>query len=556
MEKIPQEIYDQIAAYLEDAKEYPGQFMPRAERSFDRPALAIVSQKWQYTIEKVIFQELNLSNMELDEFEAIMTGARRQYLRVLRYRIVLPTYPTASRMLFERHEDRAINDEAFSTAMHNLFQIFKSWEDQSSDWPGYSIQLNIYTLYSPTDYRFPGRSYVPTEEEEKCQYGEFGMRYRYSYIRLLNATELPSVSGIQAFGYYQRSMYCCKLAPQSLIEIVAKLPNMSKIWLDLADTEFRYRALRRQYRDGLANAIDSLLFPASTEYLNLNLLHIAPLNQSWQLADLLQPDDNHDPLSSAIWRATSHQNRLTTLCINGVVDASLLGLRALEQPFWQNLKSLAIRFNMTTPSGDWYFCSPRSEIGNDSLHLPTRKAELEREMPPGYNRSEQEGNLAISRFAHVHELELSGHDDTRAFRLSPNESVLVPLIEAFARACSQIPSLEKATLVADHRRIVRINSETYNFGLEWGIYVLAHTPIYSLRKWAGPYEDLAVARLTFNTGNWRPDEGLLKILRGIGGYRESLHEKYIDLWETFLHPEETERMMKWLARYGNSQNQD
>lgn len=93
----PQEIYDRIATYLGDIGEIPGQSVPTAERASNRPVLATISQKWQRAIEGRLFRTLELRSTELDEFERILTGTRRRYLRVLRYYIVLPAYPASSR---------------------------------------------------------------------------------------------------------------------------------------------------------------------------------------------------------------------------------------------------------------------------------------------------------------------------------------------------------------------------------------------------------------------------------------------------------------------------
>jgi hypothetical protein len=237
---------------------FPAQPVPQSEQAFNRPVLATISWKWQRAIERRSFRALELKSTELDEFETIITGARRRYLRVLRYQIVLPTYSLGSRQLFERHDDRKANNEVFSGAIHRFFRIFKSWEDRSSDRSAYSIQLHIRILYSLTDYSFRSRSYVPTEEEVRSQNSEFGMRYRYSYIRLLNPTELPIITGIEVFELHWRNRYQRKLAPQTFVEIAAKLPNLRKVCGKLADAESVYPALRRTCRNDLVHTIDNL----------------------------------------------------------------------------------------------------------------------------------------------------------------------------------------------------------------------------------------------------------------------------------------------------------
>lgn len=181
----------------------------------------------------------------------------------------------------------------------------------------YSIRLHIRAIYSPTDYRFRGRSYVLTEEERRSQCSQFGTRYRYFYIRLLNPAELPIVSGIESFELHWPTLHRRKLAPQTFVEIAEKLPNLRKMYGQLADAESRYPALRRICRNGLVHAIEDLSFPPSIKHLSLSLRHQTPFDQAWQPTNLLRPSARHDPLSSALWRATSHQSSLNTLYIGG-----------------------------------------------------------------------------------------------------------------------------------------------------------------------------------------------------------------------------------------------
>jgi hypothetical protein len=103
MDAIPQETYDQIATHLGDTGKCPGQPVPDAERAFHRPLLATISRKWQLAIERRSLGALKLKRTELDEFETIITSARRRHLRILRFYILLPAYPAGSRKLFERH---------------------------------------------------------------------------------------------------------------------------------------------------------------------------------------------------------------------------------------------------------------------------------------------------------------------------------------------------------------------------------------------------------------------------------------------------------------------
>lgn len=128
-------------------------------------------------------------------------------------------------------------------------------------------------MYSSTDYRFRSRSYVPTEEERHSQYSQFGMRYRYSYVRLLNAEELSIVSGVEGFELHWPTLHRRKLALQTFVEIAAKLLNLREMYGQLVDAESRYPALRCICRSGLVHTIDGLSFPPLIKHLSLSLRH-------------------------------------------------------------------------------------------------------------------------------------------------------------------------------------------------------------------------------------------------------------------------------------------
>jgi hypothetical protein len=105
--------------------------------------------------------------------------------------------------------------------------------------------------------------------------------------------------------------------------------------------------------------------------------------------------------------------------------------------------------------------------------------------------------------------------------------------------------------------IIESAGEPKNSMSNWGIYFAA--PSNQLR-WCPipirpdyPEEDLTVPRLAFNTRHWRPDEELLKLLRGIGRYGNRLDEKHLDLWELVDKPRQLEIMEAWLAEQATLQ---
>ncbi|KAI8629913.1 hypothetical protein F5Y19DRAFT_484352 [Xylariaceae sp. FL1651] len=116
MDKLPLEIYTQIAGALHGP-------------DFDGPALATISRAWLPAIEQRTFSEINLRSDDLQRFQNIIhQNCRRHYIRCIRYSAVLPAYNDEARAQFEHAGDREHNDEAFTTAIYDLFQILESWD--------------------------------------------------------------------------------------------------------------------------------------------------------------------------------------------------------------------------------------------------------------------------------------------------------------------------------------------------------------------------------------------------------------------------------------------
>lgn len=164
----------------------------------------------------------------------------------------------------------------------------------------------------------------------------------------------------------------------------------------------RYPVIRRAQHDALASALsDNLLPSVLDEDLSLVLGPNPPLNQPWQPMSLLPDGLQSDPTSSAIWNAASKLNRLKGLLIEGSMDPSLLwprsfGVRSTAlpepRPFWQGTTTMVIKFNLATPSGNWYFRTPDGIDIERPPFLPPNQPQLidtepagavEAELPPG-----------------------------------------------------------------------------------------------------------------------------------------------------------------------------
>ncbi|KAK5989694.1 hypothetical protein PT974_07950 [Cladobotryum mycophilum] len=507
MNRLPREICDEIGSLC-------------SENDTRRSSLAAVSRPWQMIIERQTFQSLCLKNTDLDSFERIF-GAflhRRCFLENIILEIVLPEYSDEARGRFEREPDRQANNEVFSAAIHGLFRILNAWGECNEG----TISLTIGNIASPMDGdRWEKQGIIEAADdvqaEEVANRDLRHRRFQYSYLCLLQPDRLPKVPVIAYFGtgYMIR-----RLAYRTTLDIAAKLPNLLGTQWHMTDTEQRYPALRRENHRDLIEAIQVLLPKAS----NLQELHILmddgrmDWNPDWLPADLRFLSTTVDSLGSAIRKATAHLKNLNSLSLIGTFDSSLLWpgpVRSPAPPFWQNLES---PFPPSTPSMT--------------------------EMPPGYGYSEEQDITAALRFSDEENRLHSGQkmfynnveDDDVAV---PDETSIVPLMKAFGRACTQIPTLKVACLETeipqprnDLRRLVL-------HGASWGVSYLAPlaTPKRPKKTLDLAFsEDIGQRRLFWDVGKWRPKAELRGIFRAIGReiYGDTLVEKFVDNYTAFV----------------------
>lgn len=385
-------------------------------------------------------------------------------------------------------------------------------------------------------------------------------RHRYSYIRLRRAEDLPLVPIISGFdSRMDQRPSKRRLSPRTGIELLAKMPMVSWAMLGLPDTEDRYPALRRRNRDELASVLRSESLPSSLdEDLGLQIESYAGVNQTWHPTNLLAYDGEPDPVSCAIWEACSKLNGLGTLRIEGTVDHSLLWPgylttrassipRAIPMPFWQNISIMVIVFDPRTPSGEWYFRAPDGIDIYDPPFLDPNPSQpeaefephgtdvIEGDMPPGYNPSDSRESLALSSYDWIADRLDSGWAPRWVFRLVPEEHLLFPLIEAWARAVSQMPRVRRAILRTALRLPVIESGGTCHD--DWSLRYVS--PCQCIRCSIGFVREgnretrcsgRRLRGIVFRTFTWRPDGILLDLLRGIGSrYHDGrMEELYFD----------------------------
>lgn len=545
MDKLPYDIYDRIAASLDGP-------------DVERPKLATISRKWQLAIERQTFQDILLRSTNLNRFKQVVRGDRRRYVKKIEYIVLLPTYQDWERGRFEREDERNVNNESFTVAIHGLFQILKDWNVFKDG----TFTLEIRDVYSTSDHKFlrhsdplycVGGDTINIKKPDQTTYGLDlqAWRFHYSYLLLQRLSALPSLPVVSSFRIWAITR---KISPSSAFGMVKKLPNLQRLAVALKDSEIRYIEFRQSYRKELAEAIlNNMSTLSRLEYFRLNTYNGVSWNPVWGARSLFPNNAPADPLSAAIGTVVANSKRLKEVDFNLCMDDALFlpsQSRALSVPYWYNLEHLQLMIPIRRPSGGSYFRN-KEPIDDDPRILPP----LLTQMPPGYGYSAEEDRLAASGFSlpEHREMDFAMH----RCEVVPNDDALVPLLESFGRACLQMRDLKTATLVASiPSGLLLSNGETMYSTTMWGVWYIKRGcaaramgqcllgPEYSKAQDEG--------KILWTVGDWRPDFDLSRLLRSIGQEPKhrgpQLTEKFIEL---YYNPWKEFELNSWEERWGN-----
>lgn len=530
MERLPQEIHDSIATFV--------WWLERQDRQSPRirlSRLAPLSRRWRSAIERQTFLILKISSNDLVDFAKLVQGSRRRYLRTLWFEVILPDYQDAKDR-FEREPDRRANDEVFTTAFLNLFDMLSSW-NRSVDG---TLALRISGVSAPSDkwdpqkprYRIgiePSQGPVDAHGRRDLEH----RRYEHSYLCLLRPQDLAAVTVVGSFyvdaaqGFSGR-----RLAPRVVPDLTAKLPNNRHASWAVCDNSRGYPALRRQLRREFAHSlVKNLSKDSGLEWLTIRSPENRFLDDRWPPPDLRDEDEGaaghyHDPFSVAIREVTGKWNTLKHLVLSGTFDTSLfwpISQQTVVVPFWQGLTVFDVTFDMVCVSGGWYFDSLR-DVGD----LPDRHAPHATAMPPGYGETEEDDINAALHYSDISETARNGYIMGN-YRTEPRRDALTPFISAFGRACQQMPLLKRACLVTSAPRLVeheRITRPTTDDGM-WGVWFFLPGEVPPRHRNLGRILDaydpmffqkdvVARRRVVWDVASWSPGSELQELLGSIG----------------------------------------
>ncbi len=434
MDRLPPEILSLIVSHLPIWIRNPAQ--SRAE--LVRPGIASVSRKWQFAVERLVFRDVQFKNTELGLFASIFSDPRRRALiETLRFEIVLPTYSDAECGLYESDQDRLANNSAASEAVAGIFRLLSSW---GSD-PAIAIRL-LLVVHSPMDPSYRGAEKLARNKRD-LWWGSrpdlFAKRYENSYIQLSDLDKLPVVACLKWVSPHAGNR---KFHPGSYLALITKAPARERMTWTYYEPDI-FLALRRQMRDELVQNLKAIRLSPSTRELTVdfNTLDWAHGERS---PNLVFPQQ-HDPLCAALHQLFG--NKLEKLAYAGQVDPSFFWPYPEDgprEPFWSSLSELTVTFDMRSPSGRWYFRAPPGDPHNVPASDEPLPDDTVGYMPPGYG-SERETADALAYLSSLRQQKIAA-DGTGEFRIVPEEEMIVPLLEAFARAAAQMPALESACL--------------------------------------------------------------------------------------------------------------
>ncbi|KAF4888165.1 hypothetical protein CGCF415_v014586 [Colletotrichum fructicola] len=399
MEKLPQEIIDQIIDYS-----------PWLTGRHRAPTFATVSKRFQLSIERHTFREIDINHVELERFADLFTHPhRRNVLKHLGFKIKLllcQKYPEAT--------ERQANNKVATNAILNLLKCLCRWKK--------NCNIGLFITARPYQLGFSGTK----------------LDYQYDYLEILYPEQLPPVDCIRWLllnnPESRKKPGFREFSPLSYLALATKLPCLKGTFLSYTEPG-EFLAFRQSLRENLVQAISKAPSMAKV-YFNID----GP-DYTGHDPPSLVPSQQEDSLSLALRRLADSVKRFR---YSGPLDPCFFWPSSLAknpQPFWENVTYIFITLNPVAPSGTWYFRNgPQKGQEAFALHLKDQS-------PPGYGTEEQ----TVSALAFLGELtkKMKPEVAKRNFqrmkapeRFDVNPDTVMPLLRSVTRAIAQMRSLQ------------------------------------------------------------------------------------------------------------------
>lgn len=527
MDSLPLEIIATIVSYLPKRTTAQAEAAQTTQTTqtaqLVRPRIACLSRKWQFAVERLVHREVRFKHTELDEFAAVFSQPRRRgLLQTLRFEIVLPSYSDVDCAVYESDEERLANNKVASGAITALFGVLATWRSDPA-----RAAILLYThVYSPMDPPHRGADKLAQDRlDNLCRRRAdlFEQRYQHSYIQLSDpANNLPAAPCLRGVIPDAGTRHFHPSSSLALLLTASVTNHLSWRYTEPGV----YAPLRRRMRDELVHTLrQTFRLPREVRRFTVDL-ESHPYQHAQRLPDLVSPR-SHDPLCAALHRVVRDAEGLEALEYTGQVDPSFFGACSyaaaaqgggggggeVPEPFWGSLAELSVDFDMRSPSGRWYF---RGAAG-DAHNVPSSDEPLPADgggyMPPGYGSDEDEWDEAAEYEVSLRPAGREGDgtlDLLDDFRVVPDEEVLVPLLEAFARAVAQMLVLRTACLT----------SRLPDPYLEWFVVYATPGNLTSYEEYMEEDDSAGVKpRVFLHVHGWTAPEQVLDMFRKMGQKR-------------------------------------
>ncbi|KAF3809548.1 hypothetical protein GCG54_00012832 [Colletotrichum gloeosporioides] len=399
MERLPQEIIDQIIDYS-----------PWLTGRRSAPKFVTVSKRFQLSIERHTFREIDINHVELERFAELFTHPhRRNLLKHLGFKIKLllcRKYPEAT--------EREANNKVATDAIFKLLKCLCRWKKNCS--------IGLFITSRPYQLGFSGTK----------------LDYQYDYLEILYPEQLPQVDCIRWLllnnPEYRKKPGFREFSPLSYLALATRLPCLKGVFLSYTEPG-EFLAFRQSLREDLVQAINKTPSMANV-YFNIH----GP-DYTGHDPPSLVPNQEEDRLSLALRRLADSVKRFR---YSGPLDPCFFWPSSLArnpQPFWQEVTLMSITLNPAAPSGTWYTGNgPQNGQEAFALHLKDQS-------PPGYGTEEQ----TVSALEYLSELtkKMKPEVAKRNFqrmkapeRFNANPDTVMPLLRSVTRAIAQMRSLQ------------------------------------------------------------------------------------------------------------------
>lgn len=431
-------------------------------------------------------------------------------------------------------------NEDYSSGVHTFFAILSNLEQRFGR---KKLKLTILSPTRENDNGYPHRQVT---------------KWR---VHLLDYELLPELLSVQTLcfedeytgdGWNSETMVG-KIGLGVLAKIASKCPRLEILtcmmetgmgWTGNAKKEleniyrFDWVGPLRDSRHNFAKSLETTTLPQTLREVSLNFIGQEPeipfrVDQRAILPNLISPAQ-FDIFSSSL-RVLSQQLRRMMLWV--IADDTLFWPRN-GATSWPNLETLSVQFQLSCPSGQWYFegddgrrhVGPNHDI-NGMAYPPLVDLPGDAQLDHQYHS--QDVAMGSPMFSG------DGRERGTLFRTAPNNNLLVPFLSAFTKAAAHMPVLKEALIWTqlgynsgdeyddDQMPPIFCFEDTMGWGIAYAAPGMRCSFPVGAKK-----NDPDARQIWWLTGKWRPTKELRRLFQHIGDRNVRLME-YLELDQHF-----------------------